>query len=219
MFESYISSQTSYFSTAAKPLSLSTLAHGSAIVAIVLLPYATIKQLPLPAVPIEMFESVAPPPPPPPPKPKEDKVITEDLVEPEEVPEEIPEVVEEEEPPPPPPKVEEKGQEEGQEGGVEGGWASEMPAKLLTRPQRKLSGQAPRFPQAARTQGLTATLAARICISAQGNVKDVRILSGSPIFREAVKKAVLTWRYEPYKAGSKAIPTCFPAYFNFNLRG
>ena len=217
MFDSYFASQTSMVKTAGRPLGFSTLAHIALILAVISTPYAVIKLVPAPALPVEIFQASAPPPPPPPPPPaKEENVVADELVEPEEIPKEIPEPVEEEPEPEPEPEPEE---EIGQEGGVEGGFMSDLPAKMLTRPQRKISGKAPRFPKSAKTQGLKATIAARVCISASGSVKSVKILSGSPVFRSAVKQAVMTWRYEPKKVGNRAIPACFPAYFNFSLRG
>lgn len=219
MFDSYFASQTSMVKTTGKPLGASALVHVGIILGIITMPYAVIKLVPAPALPVEIFQATAPPPPPPPPPPpKEENVVTDELVEPEEVPEEIPEPVEEEKIPEPEPEPEPE-EEIGQEGGVEGGFMSDLPAKMLTRPQRKISGRAPRFPKSAKTQGLKATIAARVCISASGSVKSVKILSGSPIFRDSVKRAVMTWRYEPKKVGTRAIPACFPAYFNFSLRG
>ncbi len=222
MFDSYFSHQTSYVKTASKPVTLSFVLHVAMILMIMAAPLIVIKQLPAPVLPVEIFDS-APPPPPPPPggtaetkpkdevKPKEPDV----LKEPDKTPKELPK-------PEDKPLIEggmEGGVEGGVVGGVVGGVLSDIPAKVLVRPQQKLSGDAPVFPPEARTQGLSATIAARVCISDKGYVTSAKILRGSPVFNGAVERAVMKWRYEPYVAGSTAVPACFPVYFNFNLKG
>jgi protein TonB len=220
MFDSYFSYQTSYAKTSRQPVAASVFLHGMVILAVIAFPLVAIKQLPAPVLPVEILEA-APPPPPPPPggsaqtKPKEEiKPKEPDALKEPDKPQEMPK-------PDDKPQVEggmEGGVEGGVVGGVVGGVLSDMPAKVLVKPQQKLSGDAPVFPASARAQGLSATIAARICISAKGAVTSVKILRGSPGFNDAVERAVMTWRYEPYVAGSTATPACFPVYFNFNLR-
>ncbi len=222
MFDSYFSHQTSYIKTVSKPISFSLLMHAALILMVLAAPLIVIKQLPPPVLPVEIFDS-APPPPPPPPggsaqtKPKEEVKPKEqnELKEPDKVPQELPK-------PEDKPKIEggmEGGVEGGVIGGVVGGVLSDIPAKVLVRPQQKLAGDAPVFPAEARAQGLSATIAARVCISDKGYVTSAKILRGSPVFNAAVERAVMKWRYEPYVAGSTAVPACFPVYFNFNLKG
>ena len=63
-----------------------------------------------------------------------------------------------------------------------------------------------------------ATVAAKVCISATGEVTEVTISRGVSLFDDAVRDAVSHWRYEPYRVGDRPIPVCFPVYFNFNVR-
>jgi len=223
LFDSYLASHRSYARVASKSISVSVASHGFLILAILAFPLLNIKLLPVPALPVEIFEA-APPPPPPPPggnavetKPKEEVKPKEPdaLKEPDKVAEEMPKPDDA----PPNEGGMEGGVEGGVAGGVVGGSLSDLPAKVLVKSQRKLSGDAPNFPPEARAQGLSATIAARVCISDTGNVTSVKILRGVPAFNDAVEKAVLGWRYEPYVANNTGVPACFPVYFNFNLKG
>lgn len=219
MFESYFSHQTSYFQTVKRPLGWAFLWHVFAIGVAISAPYLIIKQLDIPMSAEAVFEALPPPPPPPAggsaTKPKEE-------VKPQE-PDTLkePDKAQEQPKPDDKPKIEggvDGGVEGGVVGGVVGGVLSDVPPTLLVKSQQKLSGDMPVFPAAARAQGLSATIAARICISAKGDVTSVKIMRGSPAFDAAVQKALLTWRYQPYFAGNTAVPACFPVYFNFNLK-
>lgn len=219
MFESYFLHQTNYLQTARKSLGIAFLAHVFVIGLVILAPYLVIKQIGAPISALSVFEALPPPPPPPAggsaTKPKdEDKPKEPDTLKEPDKPQEMPK-------PDDKPKVEggvDGGVEGGVQGGVVGGVLSDIPPTLLVKPQQKLSGDMPNFPAAARAQGLSATIAARICISATGDVTSVKILRGNPGFNQAVEAALKTWRYQPYVAGSSAIPACFPVYFNFNLK-
>ena len=219
MFESYFLHQTTYFQTARKPISVAFLAHVFIIGLIILAPYLVIKQIQAPISAMSVFEALPPPPPPPAggtaTKPKDEvKPKEPDTLKEPDKPQEIPKPDEK-------PKVEGGvvgGVDGGVQGGVVGGVLSDIPPTLLVKSQQKLSGDMPNFPAAARAQGLSATIAARICISAYGDVTSVKILRGSPGFDAAVEKALLSWKYQPYIAGSSAVPACFPVYFNFNLK-
>ena len=215
MFDTYFASQASYVKSVQKPVSLSVVLHIGLIIAVLIAPIVIIKSLPAPVLPVEIFEA-APPPPPPPGGSAESKVEEEKPKDPDELkeidkPQEIPK-------PDDKPKIE-GGMEGGVEGGVIGGVVGgELSSTLLVKAQRKLAGDPPVFPQAARAQGLSATIAARVCISVEGSVTSVKILRSVPLFSEAVERAVVSWRYEPYMAGGTVVPACFPVYFNFNLR-
>lgn len=219
MFESYFLHQTAYLQTARKPIGVAFLAHVFVIGLIILAPYLVIKQIQAPISAMSVFEALPPPPPPPAggsaTKPKDEvKPKEPDTLKEPDKPQEIPKPDEK-------PKVEGGvvgGVDGGVQGGVVGGVLSDIPPTLLVKSQQKLSGDMPIFPAAARAQGLSATIAARICISAHGDVTSVKILRGSPGFDTAVEKALMSWKYQPYIAGSSAVPACFPVYFNFNLK-
>ena len=103
-------------------------------------------------------------------------------------------------------------------GGVVGGTKGGLPGKMLFKAQKRIAGNDPEFPPAARALGISAKVAARVCISATGKVTEMKILKGVDRFNQAVEKAVQGWRYEPYRANGVPVPSCFPVYFNFNLK-
>lgn len=223
LFDSYIESRRSNVRATSKSFAVAVAGHLFIILTILAFPLLYIKSLPPPAVPLGIFEAAPPPPPPPPPpggsnapivKPKEKEKPKDVLKEPTKPPEEI----KDEKPGPPIEGGQVGGVEGGVAGGVVGGVVGALPGKMLVQAQRKLSGDDPYFPPAARTQGITGTVVARVCISDSGKVTSVKILRGVPIFNESVERAVIDWRYEPYMANNTAVPACFPVYFNFNLK-
>lgn len=220
MFENFDSSQRSHAKKMSVPVVLSILFHACLVVAIVAAPFLVIKQLPPPSLTVEIYESTPPPPPPPPggnnnkpkekqePKPKPDT-----LKEPTKVTDTKPQ-----DSGPANPGGVEGGVEGGVAGGVVGGVLTDLPPQMTAQAQRRISGQDPYYPPEARAERLTATVAARVCISASGQVTSVKILRGVPLFNRSVEQAVNGWRYEPYMVAGRAVPACFPVYFNFNLQ-
>ena len=63
----------------------------------------------------------------------------------------------------------------------------------------------PDYPTAAKLLNRQATLVLKATIAKDGSVREVRVVSGDAIFRDAAIKAVKQWRYRPYNLNGKAI--------------
>lgn len=55
----------------------------------------------------------------------------------------------------------------------------------------------PAYPEAARAQGIEAIVEVTFYVTSDGNVEDVRVLHGHPLFDEAVRRALLGWTFTP----------------------
>ena len=69
----------------------------------------------------------------------------------------------------------------------------------------RLSGDAPRYPliaESARVQGIVVLQA---IIDKQGDVSDLRIVSGPPMLQQAAYNAVKTWKYKPFLLNGKPV--------------
>jgi len=64
-------------------------------------------------------------------------------------------------------------------------------------PAVALSTPAPQYPAGAKADGITATVVVRFDIGEGGEVTNVVIVRGHPLFDAAVLAAVRTWRYRP----------------------
>jgi len=63
---------------------------------------------------------------------------------------------------------------------------------------RKLkTGSQPEYPQLARQFKITGTTRLELLVSAEGKVKNVKVLGGSPVLVRASVDAVNKWVYEP----------------------
>jgi TonB family protein len=59
---------------------------------------------------------------------------------------------------------------------------------------------------------------ARICVDTAGKPRSVTILrSGDPDFAANVRRAVMTWRFEPAKLRGQVIPACGLEGFTFEV--
>jgi TonB family protein len=109
--------------------------------------------------------------------------------------------------------------EGGVEGGVTGGIAGGLPAGVggvvvggsplsaVSTPDRsapprasleRISGDAPRYPKAAREAGLEGTVLLELTISEHGEVVEVRVVQGLPKgLTQAALHAAMTWRFRP----------------------
>ncbi len=160
-----------------------------------------------------------PPPPPPPPEvttpqkvastePARAKVVRPELKAPDAIPDEKPEESSEA-------LVDAPAAGEGQEGsltGVVGGTGTGTqapsppppppppPKRVIVKPSapiRNADTLMPEYPRSARRAGLQGTVVARIYVKADGTVGKVEILEGPEVFHEAVRAALMTWRYKP----------------------
>jgi len=56
---------------------------------------------------------------------------------------------------------------------------------------------APVYPQVAKTQHITGNVTIDCLIDANGNVADLKVLSGPPLLHRAATDAVKQWKYKP----------------------
>ncbi|WP_437730319.1 energy transducer TonB [Sorangium sp. So ce1335] len=85
-------------------------------------------------------------------------------------------------PPPPPPPPQPKG-------------PIHLPENAT--PPVALSNALPPIPEAARSAGIEATVVVRFVVTETGEVTNVTIVRGHPLFNDAVLGTVKTWRYRP----------------------
>lgn len=89
--------------------------------------------------------------------------------------------------------------------------AEELNKKLAHRVE-------PVYPERAKRQQLEGTVRLRVAVDAEGNVEDVRVLSGSSLFARAAADAVRQWRYEPTLVEGKAVPVTGEVTMTFRLQ-
>ncbi len=56
---------------------------------------------------------------------------------------------------------------------------------------------APTYPMQARSERLSGKVVLSATIDADGSIRDVAVVSGSPILADSAAKAVRQWRYSP----------------------
>jgi len=61
-----------------------------------------------------------------------------------------------------------------------------------------LSKATPVYPTIARTAGISGTVVLAATISKEGQIVNLRVVSGHPMLTQAAMEAVKTWRYRPY---------------------
>jgi protein TonB len=169
-------------------------------------------------VQVEFVEPPAPepePPPPPPPeapkpiqstKPARAKVVRPELEAPDEIPDEKPQESDAELSDAPPADQGQEGFLTGQVGGTGTGEYAPPPPpppppppKIVktSSPVRGADNVLPEYPRSARRAGITGTVLARIYVTPFGKISKVEILEGPEVFHEAVRAALMTWKYEP----------------------
>jgi protein TonB len=134
------------------------------------------------------------------------KAIRPELKAPDEIPDETPEEADGPLPDAPPEGLGQEGFLDGVVGGTGTARASEVgvaapapppPPPKPTPPAPAADNAAPEYPRAARRAGIGGIVKVRVWISAEGLVTRVDILEGDEIFHEAVREALMTWRYTP----------------------
>src|SRR5262249_47968495 len=63
----------------------------------------------------------------------------------------------------------------------------------------------PAYPELARKNNITGIASLEIVIAADGWVKEVKVLGGSPVLAQAATDAVKKWKYEPASSETSAI--------------
>jgi protein TonB len=190
---------------------------------------------------------VAPPPPPPPPPPaaapvKVVKQIQTDIVNgqlrtPTKIPQKV-QMIKEDEAPPPTMAASgvvggvPGGVPGGQMGGVIGGIISSTPVAVpkVATPQRvRVSGGVsqgllvrkvnPNYPPLARQARIQGTVVLQAEISKNGDIQNLRLISGHPMLAPAAIEAVKQWKYKPYLLNGEPVEVETTVQVNFTLSG
>ena len=189
---------------------------------------------------------VAPPPPPPPPPPaapvKIVKQIQTDIINgqlrtPTKIPEKV-QMIKEEEAPPPMSSMAgvvggvPGGVPGGQMGGVIGGIISSAPVAVpkVATPQRVRVSQGvtqgllikriqPAYPPLARQARIQGTVLLQAEISKNGDIENLRLISGHPMLAPAAIEAVKQWKYRPYILNGEPVEGETQITVNFTLSG
>lgn len=92
--------------------------------------------------------------------------------------------------------------------------ATNTPTPGLTLPQSRgvVEGKLirkvlPQYPEMARRAGVGGDVVLSATIGIDGKLKNIRVVSGSPLLREAAISAAKQWRYSPYLLGAKPVET------------
>jgi TonB family protein len=73
-----------------------------------------------------------------------------------------------------------------------------MTVSVSAQELRKAIAQpVPEYPQIAKHAGLSGTVKVQVVIGADGQIKDVRVVGGHPLFVEATLEALKKWKYAP----------------------
>jgi periplasmic protein TonB len=192
---------------------------------------------------------VAPPPPPPPPPPpaaapviKVVKQVQTDIVNgqlrtPTKIPEKV-KIIKEEEAPPPMAAVAgvvggvPGGVPGGQMGGVIGGIVSSapMPVPKVAAPQKIKVSQGvaqgnlihevkPSYPPIAKAARVQGQVVLQATISKNGQIENLRVVSGHPMLVQSALDAVKQWRYKPYMLNGDPVEVETQITVNFTLSG
>ncbi len=76
----------------------------------------------------------------------------------------------------------------------------------------------PVYPSIAKAAGVSGTVVLHATISKSGTIKDLKVVSGSPMLQQAALEAVRTWRYKPYKLSNQPVEveTAISVVFSLN---
>ncbi len=92
--------------------------------------------------------------------------------------------------------------------------ATNTPTPGLTLPQSRgvVEGKLirkvlPQYPEMARRAGVGGDVILSATIGTDGKLKNIRVVSGSPLLREAAISAAKQWRYSPYLLADKPVET------------
>jgi protein TonB len=85
-------------------------------------------------------------------------------------------------------------------------------------PPEAITKTMPEFPSEARAQGLQAEVIVRYVITESGDVTDVKVLRGDPVFNDVCVEAVKTWKFKPVIYQGHAIAIRRIHKFPFRIR-
>jgi periplasmic protein TonB len=75
------------------------------------------------------------------------------------------------------------------------------------------------YPPIAKSARVSGTVELEVTISKIGTIKDLHVVSGPVMLRQAAVDAVRTWRYKPYRLNNKPIESQSTIYVAFSLGG
>jgi len=217
MFERYIAGTKPSWKRRALII-VSLVLHGAIAVGLLVWSIIHIEEVSPPALSLTFFTSAPPPPPPPPPaarKPVERKVKPTRLQQPSEIPKLVQPVE--------PEKPEEPEDTAGVEGGVEGGVPGGVVGGIVNAPppppppkQRieldegqvrltKISGPDPEYTPQALEREVEGLMMVKCVVTADGLVRNCRVLKSLPFMDRAVIQALEQRRYKPYLANGQPV--------------
>ncbi|HEX4602907.1 MAG TPA: energy transducer TonB [Candidatus Angelobacter sp.] len=79
------------------------------------------------------------------------------------------------------------------------------PANAQSTSRKVKSRIEPAYPELAKRNNITGSARVELLITADGRVKDVKVLGGNPVLVQAVVSAVMKWKYEPAAEESSVI--------------
>jgi protein TonB len=83
------------------------------------------------------------------------------------------------------------------------------------KPAEFISGDKPVFPAAARNARVQGIVEVEATVGPDGRVKQVKIVSGHPLLRDAALKAVRSWTFNPARINGKPVEAPARAVVNF----
>jgi hypothetical protein len=90
-----------------------------------------------------------------------------------------------------------------------------LPPQVVAR--ACLACEPPALPPAWAHAGIDQHVLARVCVGADGLVRDVRVLQGiSPAADDAVAGKLRAWRYQPYLVQGRPVPFCYTTRIVFH---
>jgi TonB family protein len=78
---------------------------------------------------------------------------------------------------------------------------------------------APVYPAMARTARVQGAVVLEAVIDKQGNVAELKVISGHPMLTQAALDAVKQWKYEPYRLNGEPVTVDTTITVNFQLSG
>jgi len=98
----------------------------------------------------------------------------------------------------------------------------ELPAMSLRTSEGVTGGAlthrvSPTYPSQARLQRVEGPVMLDAEVGADGNVHEIKVLSGNPILAIAAKQAVQQWRYQPFQLNGKPVPIHTRVTIQFKL--
>ncbi|HEX3154503.1 MAG TPA: energy transducer TonB [Candidatus Angelobacter sp.] len=81
-----------------------------------------------------------------------------------------------------------------------------VPSHSFAQAARKVKNRVePVYPELAKRNNISGSARVELLVTADGRVKDVKVLGGNPVLVQAVTAAVVKWKYEPAAEESTVI--------------